>query len=61
MTIEQVQQIMRAIIDQRRIRRAHMDAQRRNGAPAQAGRRVSHLEYIRRSSRIWARHKEQEG
>lgn len=61
MTIEQVQQIMRAIIDQRRIRRAHMDAQRRNGAPEQAGGHISRPEYIRRSSRIWARHKGQEG
>lgn len=61
MTIEKVQQIMRAIIDQRRIRRAHMDAQRRYGAPTQAGGHISRPEYIRRTTGIWTRYMRQEG
>lgn len=60
MKIEQVQRIMSAIIDQRRIRRAHMAAQGRYGAPTQAGGHISRPEYIRRTTRIWAHYKGQE-
>ena len=60
MKIEEVQRIMRAIIDQRRIRRAHMAAQRRYDAPTREGGYISRPEYIKRTTGIWARYMRQE-